>query len=83
MAYDDKPEMVDRLFAAAIAIPFSIPVGSGVQALLSWLGLETNLFFWLVILCFGAYGFLKPRQSRDLLTKLWNDILDNFKDSRY
>ena len=82
MAYDENPNFTDRLLAAAIALIFAWPVGSGVRALFSFVGINSDFFLWLTLIGFSIFAFLAPRQSRDLLTQLWHGIIGVIRDLR-
>ena len=82
MAYDENPDLVDRAAAAAIAGIFAVPIGWGLQAIVSMFGAELAAVFWLPVLSFSLFGFVLPRQSRNFHTAVWHGIIGLLRDLR-
>ena len=82
VAYDDDPDLADRILAAFIAMLFAAPIGWGVNALVSFVAETSAAVFWLVIVAFAVFAFFYPRKSRDLLTQVWHGIIRWMRDLR-
>jgi hypothetical protein len=69
-------EITDRLYSAAIASAFSVPIGWGLSAIWSWMLQPNTFIFWFAPIAFAVYGFLEPKKSRDILSDLWLGVLE-------
>jgi hypothetical protein len=82
VAYDDNPNVLDRVIAAFIAAIFAIPIALGIEAIANFVGLETTAAFSSTLVFFAGFAFIVPRQSRDFLTKVWHGIIGAIRDLR-